>query len=90
MIYADILFSSFLAAVLVKYTLSTLYVAPPHHQQQQQLVNLKIPPFWASNPEAWFGMVEGQFILCNITQDSLRFYYVLGALPESALRGLAL
>jgi hypothetical protein len=29
-------------------------------------------------------MVEGQFILRNITQDNLRFYYVLGALPESA------
>ncbi len=60
--------------------------APPH--QQQQPVNLKIPPFWASNPEAWFGMVEGQFILRNITQDNLCFYYVLGALPESAVRGL--
>jgi hypothetical protein len=33
-------------------------------------------------------MVEGQFILRNITQDNLRFYYVLGALPESAVRGL--
>jgi hypothetical protein len=60
--------------------------APPH--QHQQPVNLKIPPFWASNPEAWFGMVEGQFILSNIMQDNLRFYYVLGALPESAVRGL--
>ncbi len=58
--------------------------APP----QQQPVNLKRPPFWASNQEAWFGMVEGQFILRNITQDNLRFYYVLGALPESAVRGL--
>jgi hypothetical protein len=58
--------------------------APPHQQQQ---VNLKIPPFWASNPEAWFGMVEGQFILCNIMQDNIRFYYVLGALPESAVCG---
>jgi hypothetical protein len=48
--------------------------APPHQQQQQQPVNLKIPPFWASNPEAWFGIVEGQFILRNITQDNLRFY----------------
>jgi hypothetical protein len=62
--------------------------APPPPQQQQQPPNLKIPPFWASNPEAWFGMVEGQFILRNITQDNLRFYYVLGALPESAVRGL--
>ncbi len=61
--------------------------APPH-QQQQQTPNLKIPLFWASNPEAWFGMVEGQFILRNITQDNLRFYYVLGALPESAVRGM--
>jgi hypothetical protein len=33
-------------------------------------------------------MVEGQFILRNITQDNLRFYYLLGALPESAVRGL--
>jgi hypothetical protein len=33
-------------------------------------------------------MVEGQFILRNITQDNLRFYYVLGALPESAVRSL--
>ncbi len=33
-------------------------------------------------------MVEGRFILRNITQDNLRFYYVLGALPESAVRGL--
>ena len=61
--------------------------APPPPPQQQP-PNLKIPPFWASNPEAWFGMVEGQFILRNITQDNLRFYYVLGALPESAVRGL--
>jgi hypothetical protein len=47
---------------------------PPQQQQQQQPPNLKIPPFWASNPEAWFGMVEGQFILRNITQDNLHFY----------------
>jgi hypothetical protein len=33
-------------------------------------------------------MVEGQFIPRNITQDNLRFYYVLGALPDSAVRGL--
>jgi hypothetical protein len=33
-------------------------------------------------------MVEGQFILRYITQDNLRFYYVLGALPESAVRSL--
>jgi hypothetical protein len=61
---------------------------PQHPRLHQQPVNLKIPPFWASNPEAWFGMVEGQLILGNITQDNLRFSYVLGALSESAVRGL--
>ncbi len=45
----------------------------PPPPQPQQPVNLKIPPFWPSNPEAWFGMVEGQFILRNINQDNLRF-----------------
>ena len=29
--------------------------------------SIKLPPFWASNPEAWFGMEEGQFILRGVT-----------------------
>ena len=64
--------------------------APAVDQQpaNQQPVNLKIPAFWTSNPEAWFGMVEGQFVLRNVVQDNLRFYHVLGALPEVAVRGL--
>jgi hypothetical protein len=54
----------------------------------QQHPHLKIPAFWASNPEAWFVMVEGQFVLKGITQDTMKFYHVLGSLPETAVRGL--
>jgi hypothetical protein len=33
-------------------------------------------------------MVEGQFVLKGVTQDTLKFYHVLGSLPETAVRGL--
>jgi hypothetical protein len=52
----------------------------------QQQLHLKIPAFWASNPEAWFAMVEGQFVLKGVTQDTMKFYHVLGSLLETAVR----
>jgi hypothetical protein len=33
-------------------------------------------------------MVEGQFVLKGVTQDTMKFYYVLGSLLETAVRGL--
>ena len=54
----------------------------------QQHPHLKIPAFWASNLEAWFAMVEGQFFLKGVTQDKMKFYHVLGSLPETAVLGL--
>jgi hypothetical protein len=57
---------------------------PPPQQQP----HLKIPAFWSSNPEAWFGMVEGQFVLKGVTQDTMKFYHVLQSLTETAVRCL--
>jgi hypothetical protein len=47
--------------------------------------HLKLPAFWSSNPEAWFAMVEGQFVIKCVTQDIMKFYHVLGSLPETAV-----
>jgi hypothetical protein len=33
-------------------------------------------------------MVGGQFVLKGITQDTMKFYHILGSLPETAVRGL--
>jgi len=47
---------------------------------EQALVNrvaLKIPPFWADEPELWFAQLEGQFALGGITQDATKYAYVL-------------
>jgi len=47
---------------------------------EQTLVNrvaLKIPPFWADEPELWFAQLEGQFALGGITQDATKYAYVL-------------
>jgi hypothetical protein len=56
---------------------------PPQHHP-----HLKIPAFWSTNPEAWFEMVEGQFVFKGVTQDTMKFYNVLGSLPEMAVIGL--
>jgi hypothetical protein len=44
---------------------------PQHPQQLQQPVNLKIPQFRVSSPEAWFNMVEAS-LSCT---TSLRITY---------------
>jgi len=43
-------------------------------------VAIKIPPFWAHDPELWFRQVESQFALSGITSDDTKFYYVTGNL----------
>lgn len=40
-------------------------------------VALKVPPFWADEPDLWFAQLEGQFTLGQITQDSTKYAYVL-------------
>ena len=52
--------------------------APPLHQ-------VKLPPFWSRDVQAWFTLVESTFNRYRIENSRLRFDLVLPALPEDAL-----
>ena len=43
-------------------------------------VNVKIPPFWPTNPQVWFSQVEAQFTTQGITQQGTKNDYILASL----------
>ena len=47
-------------------------------------LGVKIPPFWPKDPALWFGQVESQFTLANITTEETRFHHVVSALTLEA------
>lgn len=49
-------------------------------------VGVRVPPFWAEEPEIWFAQVEGQFSIAGITSDVTKFNYVIGHLDNQYSR----
>ena len=49
----------------------------------------KLPDFWTACPAAWFGVVEAQFTLRNVTSQADRFGLVTAVLPEPTARRIA-
>lgn len=43
-------------------------------------IALKIPPFYPSDPEMWFNMVERSFEASGVTLEATKFSHILGAL----------
>lgn len=49
----------------------------------------KLADFWTATPHAWFGVIESQFRLRNITTEEDKFGLVAGVLPEPVARRVA-
>ena len=52
-------------------------------------ITVKPPTFMASNPNAWFIILEAQFHLANISTTSTKFYHALAALPVEVVSKLS-
>jgi hypothetical protein len=42
-------------------------------------VAVRLPPFYAEEPEIWFSSAEAQFTLAGITEERTKFYHILSA-----------
>ena len=50
--------------------------------EEENAVALKLPAFWAAQPQVWFAQAEAQFGIKNVTKDATRYYYVVAALDQ--------
>ena len=53
-------------------------------------VAIKLPTFWAQQPEVWFLQAEAQFHIRKITDDTTKYYHVVAAGFAAGCCGLLL
>jgi hypothetical protein len=48
-------------------------------------VNVKLPEFWAADPDLWFSQAEAAFQQTHVLDSHVRYDFVLMKLPEDVL-----
>lgn len=48
-------------------------------------VSVKVPPFWATQPQIWFAQIESQFDICGVSTDVTKFNTIVGNIESSVL-----
>ena len=51
-------------------------------------VSVKLPSFWAGEPQVWFAQAEAQFVLRRITCSLTKYYHVAAVLPQEIVRSV--
>lgn len=47
------------------------------------VLDVKLPPFWTSDPALWFAQVESQFAARRITADHTKYHHVVANIPPA-------
>ena len=58
---------------------------PPEDRGEVEVAayDVKIPPFWPSDPEIWFMQVESQFAVKRVTSQMTRYHHVVATLSPA-------
>ena len=59
---------------------------PPPPPPAVHMSHLKLPPFWADAPVAWFAAMEAQFKLRRVWAQEEQFCHVTAALDKMSLK----
>lgn len=52
---------------------------------ESHAISIKLPQFWASNPQTWFIQAESQFSISKIKSETDRYHYVISALTQDVI-----
>ena len=63
-------------------TTHTSYIMSDSEETKANIVAVKLPAFFKSNPKRWFTQAEAQFAIAGIKQEKTKYFHILKGLDE--------